>query len=363
VRPIDAVAARKTPRARGTRRVLIRWLAGGALGAISCPSINRFALGATVPIALARAGPLDDDEARLFAQFAANLKSASNDTIDLSIVRLADPRRLFQDVAEGRYDGIYRISAREFADQRGVYSAPEPGYRLVADTLAAFETREQQRQWFEAGGGFDYAKELFIPSWELAGVVPLPSVRLCLRQRIEGLSQLRGMRIAMGRGFVADFLVSAGCDAFYGDTPWMDPRLGRWPPDGLLTDYGGVGVFYGTSPSAMHIVDLQVSMSTSCILFARRGWIKLTLDQQGLLLRHAAMHGRALQAMVTQREGAWFDELANNQVQVVRWSPEERAGMRHATNGFLRTWAEGGPPTRRRFVDSIEAWQRRSGLI
>jgi len=124
-----------------------------------------------------------------------------------------------------------------FADLYGIYSDPEPGYRLIGDTLASFESQDQQLDWFEMGGGLSLARRVYSTHglvWiarHAKRIYRAPSVAF----RTARGRRLRGRDIAIERSFVADLLQSYGIAPRYirnlipPSGGWLTAPLTDWP--------------------------------------------------------------------------------------------------------------------------------------
>jgi TRAP-type mannitol/chloroaromatic compound transport system substrate-binding protein len=305
------------------RRSFVR--AGLATGLVGAP----FVLRAQAPVNLRLQGFLAAAATpqKLFEQFAAGIKAASNGRVNISVLPAGGAVAVTETlnaISNGILDGHY--SAPSF------FAARDPAFALLGDTGASYRSLDEREAWLRKEGGAAIARELY-DKYGLHYIEPVfwPAEHIPARRALNGFADLKGLKIRVPPGMIAEVMGRAGAAVV---------NL----PGGEVFNALQSGVIDATdwaSPSQNHAVGLYKaakfsvnashSMPTTEVSIGKRKWADVPAEAKKLIEDGVKKLDADLRNAMRGEDAAALDKMKGEGVTVVEWPKAEVDQLRSVT--------------------------------
>ena len=293
---------------------------------------------------------------RAFEKLAADLKQKSAGKLVIQALPAGGavgPSETINAIAAGILDGHYSSSS--------FFAARDPGFTVFGDTGASYDTVDQRDRWYMEGGGEDLGRELYAQ----AGLVYVanifwPSEHIPAKRALRGVADLKGLKIRVPPGFVAEYFGRAGASVVNLPGGEVFNAL----QSGVLdaTDWASPGQNYevGLYKAAKFSVDAAHSMPATELAFSRTKWDALPAELKELITAETRAMSTALKEQIRKDDGEALAKMRTEGVEIIGWSKEEIAKLRAFTNEVQDSLAAKSPIARK-VVESHRAFQKRVG--
>ncbi|MBV1693149.1 MAG: TRAP transporter substrate-binding protein DctP [Hyphomicrobiales bacterium] len=249
----------------------------------------------------------------------------------------------------------------------GHYTAPsffagrDAGFTVLGDQGPSFDTVDLRDRWFTEADGLAVARAQYA-KFGVHMVAPVfwASEHIPARKALNGVEDLKGLKIRVPPGLIAEIIGKAGAavvnlpggevfnalqSGVIDATDWASPALNQ-----------EVGLYRAAkfSVNAFH------SMPTTDIAFAKSKWDALPADMKALIEAEAKAMSAALKDTLAKADADALDKMKADGVTVVTWSKEEVAKLRGFTSAVQDDLA-GKNANAKAVVDSLRAFQKKVG--
>lgn len=334
------------------RRTLIQ----GAVGALAvgAPMVLR----AQAPVSLRLQGFLAAAATpqKLFEQFAAGIKASSNGRVSISVLPAGGAVAVTESltaIGNGILDGHY--SAPSF------FAARDPGFVLLGDTGAAYKSPEERDAWFRKEGGLQLARELY-DKYNLHYIdqVFWPSEQIPARRSVAGVADLKGLKIRVPPGMIAEVLGRAGAAVVNLPGGEVFNALQSGVID--ATDWASPSQNYGVGlyRAAKFSINASHSMPTTEVSISKKKWADLPAEVKKMIEDGVRKLDSDMRAAMKREDDEALGKMKAEGVTVVDWPKAEVDKLRSAT---VRVQMElgGKNDIARKLLDSQRAHMGRLG--
>jgi TRAP-type mannitol/chloroaromatic compound transport system substrate-binding protein len=339
-----------------TRRALLRTTSAAAVATVAAPFVAIGARAQTVNLRmqgfLAAASPTH----RAFERWASALREKSGGRLAIQVLPVGGavpPGETINAIAAGILDGHYSASS--------FFAARDPGFAVFGDTGASYDTVEARDRWWTEGGGEDLGRELYATAG-LAYVANVfwPSEHIPARRALRGVADLRGLKIRVPPGFVAEYFGKAGAAVVNVPGGEVFNALQSGVID--AADWASPGQNYevGLYKAGKFSINAAHSMPSTEIGFNRAKWDGLAADLKQLVLTETRAMSATLKAQIRADDDAALVKMRAEGVEIIEWSKDEIGKLRAFTHEVQDTLAQRSPLARK-VVDSHRAFQKKLG--
>lgn len=339
-----------------TRRAILKTGALALAGAVASPFAITPSRAQTFSLRmqgfLAAASPTH----RAFEKFAAGLKEKSGGKLAIQVLPAGGavgPAETINAIAAGILDGHYSSSS--------FFAARDPGFTVFGDTGASYDTVDQRDRWYLEGGGEDIGRELYAQHG-LVYVANIfwPSEHIPAKKALKGVADLKGLKIRVPPGFVAEYFGKAGASVVNLPGGEVFNAL----QSGVLdaTDWASPGQNYevGLYKAAKFSVDAAHSMPATELGFSKAKWEALPAELKQLILIETRAMSAALKVQIRKDDEEALAKMKAEGVEIVTWSKEEIGKLRAFTGEVQDALAARGPIARK-VIESHRAFQKKIG--
>lgn len=245
---------------------------------------------------------------------------------------------------------------------RAYFVGKDPGFTLVADINAGYETPEQFTAWFWNGGGVELARELYGQHGVYyLGPVMWGAESIPSKMPIRTVADFDGvkMRAPGGIGAALFSAIGVGVSTLPGSEVYTALERGKIE----ATDWGTIGMndelgydkiaTYATYPGIHSLPAGDISINLEV-------WNGLPDDLKAIL-QVAAREFNSDSLMANAMLDASF--VANRDPEtLVDWSPEERRKLRGIAEKVWADWSDKSPMAKK-IYDSHIAFMKQIGLL
>lgn len=287
---------------------------------------------------------------KLFEQFAAGLKSASGGRVNVTVLPAGGAVAVTETVnavANGILDGHY--SAPSF------FAARDPGFTLLGDTGPAYRSTDERDNWLRKEGGITLARELYAKyGLHYVDAVFWPSEHIPARKPVNGMDDLRGLKIRVPPGLIAEILGRAGAavvnipggevfnalsSGVIDATDWASPSQNH-----------GVGLYR----AAKFSINASHSMPTTEVSISSRKWKDLPAEVKKMVEDGVRKLDADMRSAMRSEDEAAIGKMKAEGVTIVDWPKAEVDKLRSVSS---RVQMETGARNEiaRKLLDSLRA--------
>lgn len=339
-----------------TRRDMLKVGVAAMTGTIAAPFILSPARAQSFSLRmqgfLAAASPTH----RAFEKWAATLKDKSGGRLTIQTLPAGGavaPGETVKAIGAGILDGHYSSSS--------FFAAIDPGFTVLGDTGASYDTVEVRDRWWSEGGGEDLGRELYA-SQGLAYVANVfwPSEHIPSKKALRGVADLKGLKIRVPPGFVAQYFGKAGATVINLPGGEVFNSLQSGVIDAADWASPGQNHEVGLYKAAKFSVDAAHSMPSTEIGFNKAKWDALPADIKQLITAETRAMSSALKTQIKADDDAALGKMKAEGVEVITWSKDEIAKLRAFTNEVQDELAGRGPIAKK-IIDSHRAFRKKIG--
>ncbi len=293
---------------------------------------------------------------RAFEKWASDIKEKSGGRLVIQALPVGGavaPGETITAIGAGILDGHYSSSS--------FFAARDPGFTVFGDTGASYDTVEARDRWWLEGGGEDLGKELYASAnMVYVANVFWPSEHIPSRKLLSGVADLKGLKIRVPPGFIAEYFGKAGAAVINLPGGEVFNAL----QSGILdaTDWASPGQNYevGLYKAAEFSVNAAHSMPSTEICFNKAKWDALPADIKALVTSEIRAMSALLKVQIKADDDAALAKMKAEGVEVVTWSKDEIGKLRAFTGEVQDTLAGRGPMAKK-IIDSHRAFQKKLG--
>jgi TRAP-type mannitol/chloroaromatic compound transport system substrate-binding protein len=293
---------------------------------------------------------------RAFEKWAADLKDKSGGRLTIQALPVGGavaPGETINAVNAGILDGHYSSSS--------FFAARDPGFTVFGDTGASYDTVEARDRWWLEGGGEELGRELYAAS-NMAYVANVfwPSEHIPARKALTGVADLKGLKIRVPPGFVAEYFGKAGAAVVNLPGGEVFNALQSGVID--AADWASPGQNYevGLYKAGKFSINAAHSMPATEICFSKAKWDGLPADIRALITAEIRAMSNQLKVQIKADDDAALAKMKAEGVEVVTWSKEEIGKLRAFTSEVQESLAGRGPMAKK-IIDSHRAFQKKVG--
>jgi len=250
----------------------------------------------------------------------------------------------------------------------GNYSAPsyfaskDPGFTLLGDTGASFNDVSQRDRWLSEGGGIAVARELYARfGVHYVGPVFWASEHIPARKALNGVDDLKGLKIRVPPGLIADILGRAGAAVVNVPGGEVFNSLQSGVIDATDWASPALNVQAGLYRAAKFSINASHSMPTTDITVNQKKWDALPAELRTMFEQAVARMSSELQATLGSEDEKALASMKELGVTVVTWGASEVAKLRVLTARVQAELAGRNDQTRKLF-DTLVAYQKKLGI-
>ena len=293
---------------------------------------------------------------RAFEKWASDLKEKSGGKLSIQALPVGGavaPGETINAVMAGILDGHYSSSS--------FFAARDPGFTVYGDTGASYDTVDQRDRWYAEGGGEDIGRELYAQhGMAYVANVFWPSEHIPAKKALKGVADLKGLKIRVPPGFVAEYFGKAGASVVNLPGGEVFNALQSGVID--ATDWASPGQNYevGLYKAAKFSVDAAHSMPATEIAFAKAKWDALPAELKQLITAETRAMSAALKTQIRKDDDDALAKMKGEGVEIVTWSKDEIAKLRTFTTDVQDSLAAKGPMAKK-VIESHRAFQKKIG--
>jgi TRAP-type mannitol/chloroaromatic compound transport system substrate-binding protein len=339
-----------------TRRQFLKTSATAVAGAIAAPYAITPSRAQSFSLRmqgfLAAASPTH----RAFEKWATDLKEKSAGRLTIQVLPAGGavaPGETINAVSAGILDGHYSSSS--------FFAARDPGFMMLGDTGASYDTVEQRDRWWLEGGGEDLGRELYASAnMVYVANVFWPSEHIPAKKALRGVADLKGLKIRVPPGFVAEYFNKAGAAVVNLPGGEVFNSLQSGVID--AADWASPGQNYevGLYKAAKFSINAAHSMPSTEIAFNKAKWDALPADMKALVTAETRAMSNQLKVQIKADDDAALAKMKAEGVEIIDWSKEELAKLRAFTAEVQDAQAARGPMAKK-IIDSHRAFQKKIG--
>jgi TRAP-type mannitol/chloroaromatic compound transport system substrate-binding protein len=335
-----------------TRRLFI----GAAAAALASPYVLSPAHAQQISMRLQGFLPAASPTHRAFEKLVADLDTKSGGRLKIQALPVGGavgPAETLNAIAAGVLDGHYSSSS--------FFAARDAGFTVFGDTGASYDTVDARDRWWREGGGEALGKELYAQfGIEYVANVFWPSEHIPARRALNGVDDLRGLKIRVPPGMIAEIFGRAGAAVINLPAGEVFNALQSGVIDATDWASPGQNMEVGLYRAARFSVNAAHSMPATEVCFAKRRWDTIPAELRTLIETEVRAMSVALKAQIQSDDDAALTRLRADGVQIITWPREEIAKLRRLTGEVQDTLAARSPIARK-IIDSHRTFQTRLG--
>lgn len=293
---------------------------------------------------------------RAFEKFVADLDTKSGGRLKIQALPVGGavaPGETLNAIAAGILDGHYSSSS--------FFAARDPGFTVLGDTGASYDTVDARDRWWREGGGEALGKELYAAyGLEYVANVFWPSEHIPSRRALNGVDDLRNLKIRVPPGMIAEIFGRAGSAVVNLPAGEVFNALQSGVIDATDWASPGQNMEVGLYRAARFSINAAHSMPATEMAFSQRRWASLAADLRTLIEAEVRAMSTALKAQIQADDAAALQRMQADGITIITWSREEIAKLRRLTSEVQDTLAARSPIAKK-IIDSHRAFQGRIG--
>lgn len=249
-------------------------------------------------------------------------------------------------------------------DDPSYFAGKDPAFGFIGNTVGAWSDPSEALKFFYYGGGLEIAQELWQEyNVHLIGVVFTGVESFVSAKEIHGVDDLQGLKMRAPEGMVQRVFAAAGAAPVNlpGSEVYTSLEKG-------VIDAADFSLFSVNQSQGMHDIGKNPvhpgfhSLPVQAVTLNKDIWDGLSPDLQAIL--ETGVRRLALDVMYQyqMQDAVAVKEAKAEGVNVVNWSPEERAKFRQIAIG---EWSEVTSQSEiaKAFADKLEVFLKEQGLV
>jgi len=328
----------------------------GAIGALGMPMVAQ-AQAQAITLKMQGFLPSTNAPQQAFEKMAADLNAASGGRLAIQVLPgggAVSVTEALDAVRNGILDGNYTAPS--------YFAGKDPAFTLLGDTGASFNDVAQRDQWLADGGGSTIAREIYDRfGLQYVGPVFWPAEHIPSRRALNGADDLKGLKIRVPPGLIADILGRGGAavvnipggevfnalqSGVIDATDWASPAL---------------NVQAGLYRAAKFSVNASHSMPTTDVTVNKKKWDSLPPDLKAMFTQAVAKFSNDLKATLKAEDDKAIASIKEQGVTVITWGAPEVGKLRTLTATVQRDLSGRNDQTKKLF-ESLSAYQKKLGI-
>jgi TRAP-type mannitol/chloroaromatic compound transport system substrate-binding protein len=293
---------------------------------------------------------------RAFEKLVADLDTKSNGRLKIQALPVGAavaPGETLNAIAAGILDGHYSSSS--------FFAARDPGFTVLGDTGASFDDVDKRDRWWGEGGGEALGKELYAQfGLDYVANVFWPSEHIPSRRALNGVEDLRGLKIRVPPGMIAEYFGRAGASVINLPAGEVFNALQSGVIDATDWASPGQNMEVGLYRAARFSINAQHSMPSTEIAFSQRRWAQLPAELKQLIESEVRAMSAALKTQIRADDTQALTRMRADGVQIIDWSREEVQKLGRFT-AEVQDGLAARSPIAKKIVDSQRAFRQRLG--
>jgi TRAP-type mannitol/chloroaromatic compound transport system substrate-binding protein len=294
---------------------------------------------------------------RAFEKFVADLKTETRGRLAISFLPVGGavaPTETLNAISNGILDGHY--SAPSF------FAARDPAFALLGDTGASYDTVEMRDTWFRSGGAVNIAREVYDKyGLHYVDQVFWPSEHIPAKKALNGVDDLRGLKIRVPPGMIAEVIGRVGASVVNLPGGEVFNALQSGVIDAADWASPGQNLEVGLYRAAKFSVAAAHSMPTTEVSFNKKKWASIPKDLQFLIQTSLQKMSGELQKQIKADDEKALVTMREQGVQIITWRKEEVAKLRQVTRRVQQEFGARNALARKVY-DSLRGHQIRLGV-
>jgi TRAP-type mannitol/chloroaromatic compound transport system substrate-binding protein len=294
---------------------------------------------------------------RAFEKLAADLKAVTGGKLAISVLPAGGavaPAETLNAIGSGVLDGHY--SSPSF------FAGRDPAFALLGDTGASYDTVEQRDKWFREGDAVKIAREVY-DKYGLYYIdqVFWPSEHLPAKKALNGVDDLRGLKIRVPPGMIAEVIGRAGAAVVNLPGGEVFSALQSGVIDATDWASPGQNLEVGLYRAAKFSISASHSMPTTEISLAKKKWEALPNEFKQLMQKGIMQMSSDLKAQIKADDEKALVTIKEQGVQVITWAKPEILKLRLITRRVQQEFGARNALARKVY-DSLRTHQDKSGV-
>lgn len=338
-----------------TRRIVLRQ--AGLAGAAALAALPAWVRAQAVSLKIQGFLPATNSPQQALARMAEELKAASGGRLQLQVLPgggAVAVGEALDALRSGILDGNYTAAS--------YFAGKDPAFTLLGDTGASFNDVAQRDKWFTEGGGAAIARDIYAKHGaHYVGPVFWPSEHIPARKAINGVEDLKGLKIRVPPGLIADILGRAGASVVNVPGGEVFNSLQSGVIDATDWASPALNVQAGLYRAAKFSVNASHSMPTTDVTVSQRKWDAMPQELKTMFEQAVARMSSGLQATLRAEDEKALASMKEQGVTVVSWPAAEVAKLRRFTAAVQQELG-GRNDLARKVSESLSAFQKKSGV-
>jgi TRAP-type C4-dicarboxylate transport system substrate-binding protein len=288
--------------------------------------------------------------------FAEEVRAATGGRVSISVLpsgAVVTPTELLETVRNGILDGHF--SAPSF------FAARDPGFVAIGDTGATFTSVDLRDRWFAEGNGVEMGRLLY----DRFGLYYVdnfywPSEHIPSRRALNGVDDLRGLKVRCPPGMIAEVFGRAGASVVNLPLPELFNALQSGVVDAADQANPGLNYAVGLYRNARFSIAANHSMPTCEVSFQKRRWDGLPAEVRAAIGTAVKNMSAAHKAAIEREDAEALARMRAEGITIIEWPVAEIRRLGRITGEVQDTYAARGPLPRQ-IIESIRAFQARVG--
>ncbi len=257
-------------------------------------------------------------------------------------------------VRNGILDGNYSAAS--------YFAGKDPAFTLLGDTGPSFNDVAQRDRWFTEGGGTAVATELYERyGLQFVGPVYWASEHIPARKALNGVDDMKGLKIRVPPGLIADILGRAGASVVNIPGGEVFNALQSGVIDATDWASPALNVQAGLYRAAKFSINASHSMPTTDITINKKKWDALPAELKTMFQQAVAKMSTELNSTLKAEDEKALASMKEQGVTVVTWNAGEVAKLRRFTSA-VQTDLAGRNEMTKKVYDSLVAFQKKVGV-
>lgn len=252
-------------------------------------------------------------------QFADNVKNATGGRVTISVLpggAVVAPTEMLEAVRNGILDGEF--SAPSF------FAARDAGFVILGDTGSTFPSVDIRDRWFSEGNGVEMGRALY-DRFGLFYVDQFywPSEHIPSRRALNGVEDLRGLKVRCPPGMIAEVFGRAGASVVNLPLPELFNALQSGVVDAADQANPGLNYAVGLYRNARFSINARHSMPTCEVSFNKRRWDGLPAEARQAIAAAVKTMSAAHKAAIEREDAEALAKMREEGITIIEWPPAE----------------------------------------
>jgi len=288
--------------------------------------------------------------------FAEEVRAATGGRVQITVLpggAVVAPTELLETVRNGILDGHFAAPSW--------FAARDAGFVVLGDTGATFRSVDARDRWFSEGDGVSLARALY-DRFGLHYVDQFywPGEHIRSRRALNGVDDLRGLRIRCPPGMIAEVFGRAGAPVVNLPLPELFNALQSGVVDAADQANPGLNFAVGLCRHARFSIAANHSMPTCEVSISKRRWDGLPAEAREAIAAGVKRMSAAHKAAIERDDAEALVKMRAEGITIIEWPESETQRLGRITAEVQDSC---GPrtPQATAILASLRAFQTRLG--